>query len=80
MNGLKGRQAKVTAEDAQKYLGRYGVASNDLAALVKAIEEIPSDRLDAERKARFVTYFKGFGKEASLDDINAMLVSFHFIG
>lgn len=69
----------MNAEDAQKYLKRNGVESTDQASLLKAIEEIPSDRLDAEKKARFVTYFKGFGKEASSDDIKAMLVSFCFI-
>lgn len=53
--------------------------SIDLASLLGAIEEIPSDRLDAEKKARFVTYFKGFAKEASLDDVKAMLVCICFI-
>lgn len=34
--------------------------------------------MDAERKARFITYFKGFKKEAPLDDTKAALVSRFF--
>lgn len=80
MNGLKARKDIVKAEDAEKYFQQNGVVSTELNGLLKAIEDLPLDHLDAGKKARFITYFKGFGAGAPLDDIKATLVSFHFVG
>lgn len=66
----------IKLNDAHEHLQSYGFAQTGLASLLQEIEGIPTDQLDAERKARFTTFFKGFKKEAPLDDTKAALVSF----
>lgn len=79
MNTLNARKVVVKPEDAQKAFQIIGVLPADMTNLLQAIDGIPSDRLDAERKARFVKFFKGFGREASLDDVKATFISFRSI-
>lgn len=72
---MNGRNVIVTPDDWQKYLQRWGFRENDLAEILRRAENIPADRLDAERKARLVTFMKATKHEASLDDVKAALVS-----
>lgn len=76
LKDLNGRRATIKLNDAHEHLQSYGISQAGLDALLQEIEEIPTDRMDAERKARFTTFFKGFKKEAPLDDTKAALVSF----
>lgn len=68
----------IKLDDAHEHLQRWGISQDGLVALLQELEEIPTDRVDAERKARFATFLKGFKKEASLDDTKAALVCFRF--
>lgn len=75
---MNGGNVIITAEDWQKYLQRWGFRENDLAEALRRAENIPSDRLDADRKARLITFMKATKHEASLDDVKAALVSQSF--
>lgn len=79
LKDLNGRRATIKLNDAHEHLQSYGISQAGLDALLQEIEEIPTDRMDAQRKARFTTFFKGFKKEAPLDDTKAALVSLRFL-
>lgn len=65
----------IGLNDAHEYLQKWGFQQSGVVALLEEIEKIPTDRMDAERKARFATFFKGFQRNAPLDDTKAALVS-----
>lgn len=58
-----------------KEFQKYGLPAKDLNQILEEIEKLPSDRLDADRKARILTFFKGFSTAATLDDAKALFVS-----
>lgn len=72
---MNGRNVVIKAEDWQKYLQTYGYRQSDIDEILKRAEKIPSDQLDADRRARLLKFLKGTKHEASLDDVNAALVS-----
>lgn len=72
---MNGRNVIIKPEDWQKYLQRWGYQQNDLTEILRRAENIPSDRLDADRKARLITFLKATEHLASLDDVKVALVS-----
>lgn len=72
---LNGRDAVVKPDDAYIYLQRWGFRQNDMAKILQKANEIPSDSLNAKRKARLTTFLKGIQNEATLDEIKAAFVS-----
>lgn len=52
-----------------------GVPAAELSDFLKDVAQIPSDRLEPDLKDRLITFFKGFGQNATLDDVTATYVS-----
>lgn len=72
---LNGRVSNVKPEDQYQYLQRWGFRQSDMDKILQKVNEIPSDRLNTERKARLITFMKGIQNKATLDEIKAALVS-----
>lgn len=77
---LNGRNVVVKPEDVHQYLQMWGFRQADMTKILEKVQNISSDQLDAERKARLITFLKGTKHEASLDDIKAALVSLFLFG
>lgn len=75
LHALNGRNSLIDPISAHKQINRNGLPANDLDRILQEIENIPSDRLDADRKTRFITFFRGFSSDATLKDVKALLVS-----
>ena len=69
------RDAVIDPVEAYNKYKDDGIDGNDFNGLIHEIENVPSDRLDADRKARILTFIKGFAENASLDDVKATFVS-----
>lgn len=76
---LNGLDSIVKPEDQQQYLQRWGIRQNDMADILHRVEMISSSQLNAERKARLVTFLNGTKHEATLDEVKAALVSEFFL-
>lgn len=61
--------------EAHKKFQEHGLPAKYLKQILDEIKKLPSDRLDVDRKARIITFFKGFSSAATLDDTKAFLVS-----
>lgn len=72
---LNGRNVIVEPDDVKEYLQRWGIREADMADILQRVESIPSNQLDNERKARFITFLKGTKHQASLNELKAALVS-----
>lgn len=72
---MNGRDVLITTEDWHKYLQTWGFQQSDLDEILKRVDNIPSDKLDSDRKARLLTLLKGTKHEATLDDVKAAHVS-----
>lgn len=72
---LNGCDAVVRPEDVYTYLQRWGFRQQDMEKILQKVNGIPSDSLNAERKARLVTFLKGIQNKATLDEIKAAFVS-----
>lgn len=75
MKELNARNVIIDPVATHKKFQKYGLPAKDLNQILQEIEKLPSDRLDAELKARILTFFKGFGAEATLNDTKALFVS-----
>lgn len=72
---LNGYNVIVKPEDAHQYLQTWGFRQPDMTKILEKVQDIPSDKLDSERKSRLITFMKGTQHQASLDDIKAAFVS-----
>lgn len=67
----------IAASDALSYIQklRNGPTTTYLNEMFKEADKISADKLEVERKTRLVIFFRGFGNEATLDEVQATLVS-----
>lgn len=72
---LNGREAVVKPDDVYTYLQRWGFRQSDMTKILQKVDEIPSDSLNLERKARLSTFLKGIKNKATLDEVKAAFVS-----
>lgn len=72
---MNARNVIIDPVEAFNQLHDNAVPTGNLNRHLQEMENIPSDRLDSELKARISIFIKGFSPEATLDDVKALFVS-----